>query len=214
MLNLFKKREDRSSTDIPFELLASTQETATSFRNVLERADLAGRFDPMAVFVEIFAFHIQTVIAAMARGCGFKSQGRQFRSRQEAFLYGSSFLRSTLPGFLAYMRSKNMPNADLFTLLATQETFAIAEHYFMGTHGIRPDEVLDFGRTYYPIIMNAQDRTIPAFAYLLKMMRLGGVWALQNLQEIEMIALISLLGERLLAPVMDLDKKVETLAPK
>jgi len=214
MFNLFKKREDRARTDIPLALIASTQEAATSFRGMLERADLAGRFDPKAGLVEVFAFHIQTVIGATARGCGFKSQGRQFKSRQEAFQYGSSLLRNALPGFWGHMRSKNMPNVDIFTLLATPETFGIAERYFTGKHGIRPEEVLDFGRTYYPTIMNVEDPTMPTFAYFVKMMRIGGVWSLQGLQGIERIALVSALIGTLLPPIVDLDTKVEKLAPK
>jgi hypothetical protein len=221
MFNLFKRdpireamaSEAKAMLQIPVELIAVTGEAAGGAYDALYRAGLKSRFDENALFEEICAFHVKTVIMTMNRVAGVVG-GMFAPGVEEAFDRSAKFLVKTVPEILDNARSRGIADTGLMKTLTTDKTLQTAAAYYTGMHEISDDDVLDFGRKYNPklLSLSIDDRANSVFAYIIKAVRIAHVEDLSSAQA--RTSAVAVLNDTLVKAVLQLESKVEKLAPK
>jgi hypothetical protein len=220
MFNLFKRNPIREAAkevkvllQIPTELITVTARSFSDACSVLVRANLKGRFDEEALFAEICAYHVTTVITTMNRVAGVLG-GSSSVAFEEAFDRSAKFLVKTVPEILDDARSRGIADTELMKVLTADKTLHVAAVYYIGMHEVSDDDVLDFGRKYNPklLSLNRDDRANSVFAYVIRAVRIAHV---ENLPTVEArTAAVGLLNDTLVKAVLDLEAKVEKLTPK
>jgi hypothetical protein len=81
-------------------------------------------------------------------------------------------------------------------------------------HEISDDDVLEFGRKYNPklLSLSSDDRANSVFAYIIKAVRIAHVEDLSSAQA--RTSAVAVLNDTLVKAVLQLESKVEKLAPK
>jgi hypothetical protein len=221
MFNFFKRnpvremqKEVNEMVKIPVELIAVTAEAFANAYNVLVRANLKGRFDEQALFAEICAFHVKTVIVTMNRMAGIVG-GMFAPGVEEAYERSEKFLIKTIPEILANARSKGVADTALMQTLTADKTIEQAAAYYLGMQlEVSDEDVLDFGRKYNPklLSMGDDDRANSLLAYIIRAVRIAHIEDLQSNED--RTAAVVALNNTLLKAVLELESKVEKSAPK
>jgi hypothetical protein len=221
MLNFFKrdpiremKKEANDLLKIMVELIAVTADGFASVNDVLIRANLKGRFDEQALFDEICAFHVKTVIVTMNRVAGIVG-GRFAPGVEEAYDRNANFLVKAVTEILADARSRGTADTELMRTLTTNKTIDHATEYYLGIQlDVSDEDVLDFGKKYNPklLSLDSNERANSLFAYIIRVVRVAHV---ENLPSNEArTAVVAALNNSLMKTVLELESKVEKLAPK
>jgi len=205
-------KEAKLMLQIPVELIAVTGEAAGGAFDTLYRAGLKGRFDETALFEEICAFHVKTVIMTMNRVVGVAG-GMLAPDVEEAFDRAAKFLAKAVPEILDDARIRGVADTGLMKALTTDKTMQAAAAYYTGMHEISDDDVLDFGRKYNPklLSLSSDDRANSVFAYIVKAVRIAHVEDLPSAEA--RTNAVALLNDTLVKAVLQLESKVEKLAP-
>ena len=220
MFNLFKRdpireaaKEAKVMMQIPVELIAVTGEAIGNACDVLARANLKGKFNEDALFAEICAFHVKTVIITMNRVTGVVG-GMFAPGVEEAFDRSARFLVKTVPAILGDARSMGIADTELMQTLTSDKTLQMAAEYYAGMHEVSDEDVLDFGRKYNPKILslNSDDRANSVFAYIIRVVRVTHIEDISSVQA--RTATVGMLNDTLLKAVLELESKVEKLMPK
>lgn len=190
MFNLFKRdpireaaKEAKVMMQIPVELIAVTGEAFGNACDVMARANLKGKFSEDALFAEICAFHVKTVIITMNRVAGIMG-GMFAPGVEEAFDRSARFIVKTVPAILVDARSKGVADTELMQTLTSDKTLQMAAEYYAGMHEVSDEDVLDFGRKYNPKILslNSDDRANSVFAYIIRVIRVTHIEDLPSVQ--------------------------------
>lgn len=221
MFNVFKRnpiremqQEAREVLKIPVELIAITGEAFANVYDVLVRANLKGKFEEQALFAEICAFHVKTVIVAMNRMAGIVG-GIYAPGVEEAYDRNAKFLVKTVPEILANAKSKGIAGTELMQTLTADKTIERATAYYLGIQlEVSDEDVLDFGRKYNSklLSLSSHERSNSIYAYIIQAVRIAHVEDLPSSEA--RIAAVAELNNTLVRAALELESKVEKLAPK
>lgn len=220
MFSFFKRdpvrqaeKEVKVMLQIPVELIGATGETFANACAGLVRVNLNGKFDENALFTEICAYHVKTVIMAMNRVAGIVG-GMFAPGVEEAFDRNARFLVTTISEILSDARSRRIADTQLMNTLTADGTLQMAAEYYTGMHGVSDEDVLDFARKYNPklLSLSSDDRANSVFAYVIRAVRITHVEDLTSADA--RTTAVGMLNDTLMAAVLELESKVENLAPK
>jgi hypothetical protein len=221
MFNFFRRDPIREAAkelnmvlQIPVELIAVTAETFAAADAALARAGLRKRFSEEALFAEICAYHVKTVILTINRVAGVAA-GAFAPGVEEAYDRSARSLVKTIPQLLDDMRSRGLADTELMKVLIADKTIEMAAEYYVGIQlEVSEEDVLEFARKYNPklLSLNSDDRANPIFAYIIRAIRISHIEDLPS-QEARTAAVVEL-NDVLFKAVLELESKVEKLAPK
>jgi hypothetical protein len=221
MFSFFKRNPAKDMQRIPVELFSAALAGGSNACNILNGAGLQRKFSREAIFAEVCAFHVITVICTMNR------VEAAYGSRHEKFDKRAEFLQETVPGVLNRLKEPKMLNglkARGFALpdteyverhLIAEKTLLLAAAYYLETGlDVDDNDVLEFARKYNTKILSVDsyERSNPIYAHIIRCVRLSH---LEDIQHNEFRAsFVGRFNDALVEAAIDLERSVERLMPK